>query len=91
MDEIEEADDDIDIHTLVFIGSNKEKFNFNTFRISLNFLSAIYNGKISFKKAEINQRDLKQKIQELKYNYNQNITKKEKRKRRNKWSTDAGK
>ena len=62
MDEIEEANDDIDIHTLVFIGSNKEKFNFNTFRISLNFLSAIYNGKISFKKAEINQRDLKQKI-----------------------------
>ena len=64
---------------------------FNTFRIPLNFLSAICNGKISFKKAEIDQRDLKQKIEELKYNYNQNITKKGKRKRINKRSIDAGK
>ena len=64
---------------------------FNTFRIPLNFLSAICNGKISFKKAEIDQRDLKQKIEELKYNYNQNITKKGKRKRINKRRIDAGK
>ena len=41
MDEIEDENDDIDIHKLAFIGSNKEKFNFNTFRMPLNFLSAI--------------------------------------------------
>ena len=33
MDEIEDENDDIDIHKLAFIGSNKEKFNFNTFRM----------------------------------------------------------
>ena len=52
MDEIEEVNDDIDIYKLVFIGSNKEKFNFNTFNMPLNFLSNIYNGKISLKDAE---------------------------------------
>ena len=41
MDEIEDADDDIDDYKLLFIGSNKEKFNFNTFRKRLNFISAI--------------------------------------------------
>ena len=41
MDEIEDENNDIDIHKLAFIGSNKEKFNFNTFRMPLNFLSAI--------------------------------------------------
>ena len=30
--------DDIDIYKLVFIGSNKEKFNFNNFDMPLNFL-----------------------------------------------------
>ena len=53
MDEIEDADNYTEIHQLVFIGSNKEKFNFNIFKMPLNFLSAIYNGKISFKEAEI--------------------------------------
>ena len=52
IDEIEEVSNDIDEHKLLFIGSNKEKFNFNTFRIPLNFLSDIYNGKISLKEAE---------------------------------------
>ena len=52
MDEIEDPNDDINIHLLVFIGSKKEKFNFNTFRMGLNFLSAIYNGEISLKEAE---------------------------------------
>ena len=56
MDEIKDANDDINIHMLVFIGSNKEKFNFNTFRMALNFLLAIYNGEISLKEAEIFQR-----------------------------------
>ena len=33
MDEIEDAISDIDIYKLVFVGSNKKKFNFNTFRM----------------------------------------------------------
>ena len=45
-----------------FIGSMKEKFN-------LNFLLNIFNGKITLKKAEIKQRDLNKKIEELKFNY----------------------
>ena len=60
MDGIEEANDDIDIYKLVFIGSNK-KTNFNTFRMPLNFLSAIYNGEISLKEAEISQRKIEKK------------------------------
>ena len=52
MDEIEDANDDINIHMVAFIGSKNEKFNFNTFRMALNFLSAIYNGEISLKEAE---------------------------------------
>ena len=55
--QMENADNDIDIYELVFIGSNKKKFNFNTFRMPLNFLSAIYNGEISLKEAEFKQRD----------------------------------
>ena len=42
-----------------------EKFNFNTFRMSLNFLQDIYNGKISLKEAEFKQRDLEKEIEEL--------------------------
>ena len=52
MDEIEDAYDDIDNNKLLFIGSSKEKFNFNIFRMPLNFLSAIYNGEISLKKGK---------------------------------------
>ena len=69
MDEIEDADNDIDYNKLLFIGSNKEKFNFNIFSTPLNFLLDKFNGKFTFKKAEINQRDLNKKIEELKYNY----------------------
>ena len=61
MDEIEDADDDIDDGKLLFIGSNKEKFNFNIFRKPLNFISAIYNGETSLKEAEFKQRDLEKK------------------------------
>ena len=43
---------------LLFIGSNKERFNFNTFNKPLNFISAIYNSEISWKEADIKQRDL---------------------------------
>ena len=53
MHEIEDPNDDIDIHKFVFIGSNKDKFNFNTFRMPLDFLSAVYNDEISLKEAEI--------------------------------------
>ena len=69
MDEIKDAVKDIDIYKLVFIGSNREKFNFNIFRMLLNFLSAIYNGEITLKEAEISQINLEKKIEELKYNY----------------------
>ena len=61
MDEIEEANDDIDNNKLLFIGSNKEKINFNIFGTPLNLLLDILNGKITLKKAEINQRDLNEK------------------------------
>ena len=57
MGEIKDAIDDIDDGKLI-IGSNKEKFNFSTFNKPLNFISAIYNGEISLKEAEIKQRDL---------------------------------
>ena len=53
MGEMEEINDDINIHMLVFIGSNKDNFNFNTFRMPWTFLSAIYNGEILLKEAEI--------------------------------------
>ena len=79
MDEIKEADSEIDDYKLLFIGSNKEKFNFNIFRKPLNFLSAIYNGEITLKRAEILQRDLdKKKIEKLKFNYKaKNVEEKE--------------
>ena len=78
MDEIEDSDDDIDVYKLVFIGSNREIFNFNIFRRPLNFLSAMYNGEITFKKAEILQRDLDKNIEKLKFNYKaKNVEEKE--------------
>ena len=46
----------------------KEKFNFNTFRMPLNFLSDIYYGKISLKEAEFEQKKLEIKIRDL-YGY----------------------
>ena len=58
---MEDANDDIDHSKLLFIGSSKERFNFNTFNKPLIFISAIYNGEISLKEAEIKQRDLDKK------------------------------
>ena len=76
MDETEDAEDAIDVYKLAFIGSNREKFNFNIFGKSLNFLSAIYNGEITLKWAEILQRDFDKK--KLKFNYKaKNIEEKE--------------
>ena len=46
MDEIEDADGDINDGKLLFVGDNKEKFHFNKFIMPLNFLSDIYNEKI---------------------------------------------
>ena len=69
MDEIEDHDDDIDINKLAFVGSNKEKFNFNTFRMPLNILSDIYNGNISLKEAEFKQKDLEKEIENLQFYY----------------------
>ena len=78
MDEIEDADDGIDLYKFVFIGRNREKFNFNIFRKPLNFLSAIYNGEIALKRAEIFQRYLDKKIEKLKFNYKaKNVKEKE--------------
>ena len=61
MGEIEEVDDDVDKYKLVFIGSNRETFNFNIFNWPLAFLSAIYNGELSLKEAEISQREIRKK------------------------------
>ena len=69
MDEINNADNDIDEYKLAFIGSNRKKFKFNTFRMPLYFLSAIYDGQISLKEAEFSQINLEKKIEELKFNY----------------------
>ena len=65
MDEIEEAKDDTDYNKRLFIGSNREKFNFNTCKMPLNFLSAIHNGNISLKEAKFKQRDIEKKIEDL--------------------------
>ena len=65
MDDIEDAEDDIDIYKLAFIGSNKEKYNFNTFDMPLNFLLNIYNAKISLKKAEFEQKEIEKNMEEL--------------------------
>ena len=88
MKEIKDADNGIDKYKLVFIGSNREKFSFNIFRITLNFLSVIYNVEVSLKEAKISHRDLEKKIEEVKCNYKPKICR---RKRKNKWSIDAGK
>ena len=53
VDEIEDVNDDIDYNKLLFIGSNKQKFNFNVFSTLLNLLLDIFNGKITLTKADI--------------------------------------
>ena len=61
MDEIEDANDNIDYDKLSFVGSNREKFNFNSFGMLLKFLLDIFNSKITLKKAEFNQRNIEKK------------------------------
>ena len=78
MDEIKDADKGIDVYRLVFIRSNRKEFNFDIFKMPLSFLSAIYNGEIIIKMAEISQRNLEKKIEDLKYNYKpENVEEKE--------------
>ena len=61
MHEIGDANDDIDNGKLLFIGSDKEKFNFNTFNKPLNSISVTCNSEILLKEAEFKQRDLEKK------------------------------
>ena len=69
MDKIEKSNDDIDINKLAFVGSDRKKFNFNIFRMPLNFLSATYNVESSLKKAEFKQRYLEKEIENLYFYY----------------------
>ena len=50
VDEMEDADNDINTDKLAFVGSNKKLFNFNTFEMPLNFFSSIYNAQITLKR-----------------------------------------
>ena len=77
MGEIEERNDDIDIYKLVFISSSKETFNFNKFRMLLNFLSAIYNGEISSKKQNLSKEKQKKKKKSYNLGMNQKNLKKD--------------
>ena len=77
MHEIDDTDDHIDDDKLLFIGSNKEIFDFYTFRKSLNFISAIYNGEISLREAKLFQKILESKIEDLKFNSKQKNEKEE--------------
>ena len=61
MDEMEEVNQNIDIQKLIFIDSNKKRFNLNIFDMPLTFISAIYNGKISLKEVEFKQKDFEKK------------------------------
>ena len=61
MHEIGDANDDIDNGKLLFIGSDKEKFNFNTFNKPINSISVTYNSEILLKEAEFKQSDLEKK------------------------------
>ena len=61
MVEIEGVNDDINDDKLLFIGSSQEKLDFNTFNKPLNFISAIYNGEISLREAEIQQKKIETK------------------------------
>ena len=77
MHEIDDTDDHIDDDKLLFIGSNKEIFDFYTFRKSLNFISAIYNGEISLREEKLFQKKLESKIEDLKFNSKQKNEKEE--------------
>ena len=86
IDEIEDDGDDIGINKLAFV--DRDRKNFNTFRMPLSFLSAIYNGEISLKEAEFKQIDLEKEIENLHFYY---ISKNKEEKKEKKSSIDASK
>ena len=69
---LEDAEDDLDKEKLIFVGSNGEKFNFNTFKTPLYFLLNIYHGKIILKEAQFLQKSLNKEIKRLKFDYKPN-------------------
>ena len=52
MDEIEDANNETDYNKLLFISSNKEKFNFNIFSMPFNFFLFLMV-KLHLKKAKL--------------------------------------
>ena len=57
-DETGDVNDNIGHGKLLFIGSNKEKFNFNIVKKPLNFISGVCKGEISSKEAKFSQKIL---------------------------------
>ena len=64
IDEIEEANDDIDYNKLLFVGSNSEELKFNIFGTLLSFLLAIFNSKITLKRQNL-RKEIQKKKQDL--------------------------
>ena len=79
INEIEDADDEINNDKFIFIDSNQEKLNFNAFKMPLNFISDIYNGKILLKEAEFKQNKFRKKKNISSLTINQKMKKKKKK------------
>ena len=79
INEIEDADDEISNDKFIFIDSNQEKLNFNAFKMPLNFISDIYNGKILLKEAEFKQNKFRKKKNISSLTINQKMKKKKKK------------
>ena len=58
-DELKDVEKDLDKEKVIFVGSNREKFNFSTFKSPLDFLLNIYQGEITLKEAEFFSRKFK--------------------------------
>ena len=81
LDEVKEEKNSTDFKRLVCLKSDGTIFNFNVFKCSLDFVSHIYNGKISLEKAKKSQNKMLQLLDHLKkYNSTKlgNITSREK-------------
>ena len=74
MTEVENTEDDLDKEKPIFVGKNREKFNFSTFKSPLYFFKNIYHCKITLKKAEVLQESLNKKMKRLKFDYKVNNT-----------------
>ena len=77
--ELEDAEEDLDKEILNFVGSNREKFHFSTFKSPLDFLLNIYHGKITLKESEFLQESLNKEIKRLKFDYKPNSLEKKKK------------